>query len=387
MYNGNELNTKRKASAHAKKRRRTSIIAVFVLLFALITSGYYLYNTVLLDNAYKVFVEGGTGSVSVSNDSNELQLKGSEDGNPTNFLSGRGNTNPIGGNGGSIAQTPVEYTDQDTGETRVYTNMLDYIMSVGSNQEDTVKTDKPKKDQTSSANGDQFLAGKFYLYNNNEGSTEDVSLKKNRVDNLTSQKETFTVDGVEYEVGTVFFAVKLTITRHAQGALEACRFALMEVHDEENIFNVEGRHYDQTGESFTIDVFAQPKSIVQENGDKLIYQGHEEDSQEYVATTASGTYTNEEDVPLMKNPNKGKQDEDWKCTNLHFNNKNNTWEYDSLVHENKVYSIPPHTEVPYVIAAWYEGSDPNHNNDIKGGFVSFQFSFYPVLPHGSQLGK
>lgn len=387
MYKESNLNTARKASSHAKKRRRTSIVAVFILLFALITSGYYLYNTVILENAYKVFIEGGSASVSVSNDSNELQLKNGADGKPTNQLSGKGNTNPIGGNGGSFAITPVSYNDPNTGETRVYTNMLDYIMSVGSNQQDTVQTEKPNRNQTSSANGDQFLASKFYLYNNNEGSKEDVSLKKNRVDNLTSQKETFTVDGVEYEVGTVFFAVKLTITRHANDALEACRFALMEVHDEENIFNVDGRHYDQTGESFSIDVFAQPKVIKQENGDKLIYQGDEPDSQEYVATTESQTYTNEEGVPLLKNPNKGKQDEDWKCTNLHYNSSNNTWEYDSLVHENKVYSIPPHTEVPYVMAAWYEGSDPNHNNDIMGGFVSFQFSFYPVLPHGSQLGK
>ena len=316
-----------------------------------------------------------------------LLLKGSEDGKPQPFLSGPGNAKPIGGaTGCSVVQTPVSYTDPDTGETREYADIFNLMMSAGSNQPDTVKTEKPKKDQTSSANGDQFLVGKFWLYNNNEGSKEDVSLKKNRVDNLTSQKETITVDGVEYEVGTVFFAVKLTIVQNANSALEACRFALVEVHDEENIFNVEGRHYDRSGESFTIDVFAQPKSIVQENGDKLIYQGHEEDSQEYVATTATGTYTNE-DVPLMKNPNKGKQDEDWKCTNLHYNNENKTWEYDSLVHENKVYSIPPHTEIPYVIGAWYEGSDPNHNNDIKGGFVSFQFSFYPVLPHGSQIGK
>lgn len=385
MYNGNELNTKRKASAHAKNRRRTSIVAVFVLLFALITSGYYLYNTVILENAYKVFVEGGSVSVSVDNDSNELQLKSSKDGTPSFQLGGKGTGGAIGGPGSTL-MSPTQDINKQTGVVREYASILDHIMAAASNQPDTVDSEKIYDKEVANMSGDQFIAGKLYLYNNNEGSQEDVSLKKNRVDNLTSQKETFTVDGVEYEVGTVFYGVRLKIKKTANDALSACRFAIVEVLDEEKVFNVEGRHYDLTGESFTIDVFAQPKSRVQENGDMLIYQGHEPDSQEYVATTVYGTYTDDEETSLFKNPNKDKQDEDWKCTNLHYNNESKIWEYDSLVHENKVYSIAPHSEKPYVIAAWYEGSDPNHNNDIMGGFVSFEFSFYPVLPDSTQLG-
>ena len=61
-----------------------------------------------------------------------------------------------------------------------------------------------------------------------------------------------------------------------------------------------------------MNVIAQPKTEVQENGDTLIYRGDEENSEEYVSSCVTGDYTNTPDTVLLKNPNK---DKDFVVTN------------------------------------------------------------------------
>ena len=229
-------------------------------------------------------------------------------------------------------------------------------MSVASNDENTVQTNVTDKGKTGEANGDEFLASKFFLINDKE------------------------VDLLNGDDGVINYAIRLSITENTNNALSASRFALIEVKDETNIFN----YYQGTFDNycFSMKVIAQPKMSIQSNGDILINRGDEEDSQEYVSSTITGDYTNTPGTILLKNPNKGKENEDWKCTNLHFNQQTRSWVYDSLIHEKEtkeqVFSIDPQTTKAYVVAAWFEATDPNHGNSIHGGRVSFDFTFYAV---------
>ena len=328
----------------AKSRKRAIGTMIGLLVFSLATSAYYLIDSLIEENSYKIYV-GGTNSAQGLLLSYDKDFeKGYSD------LTGKGlRLEDCSRRGLSIGSSSLE------GNGNRNYDVLSYLMSVGSNQENTVETNVTDKGHTGEANGDQFLTSKFYLKNTKEANELNA------------------------EDGIVDYGVKVSISRNESNALSAIRLALIEVTDESKIYNYETGLF--SNEYFNMNVFAQPKLIEQENGDNQIYHGDEENSQEYVATTVSGQYTTDKEAVLMKNPNKGKEKEDWKCTNLHLA-EDRTWYYDSQEHaedENqKLFSLGPQETKAYIVAAWYEASDPNHHEAIMAGYVTFTFTFYAV---------
>ena len=347
-----------RVEARTRGRKFTRVLSTFVILAGLLIAGYYAFSTTVSDGAYKIYV-GGKGYENMDaivKGPRGLQVGYYEDQPGYSRATGKEKKhktqNPNGG-------TPLNesLTDPRTGIT--YKSGIDYMMSIGSNHEKSVQTTVEDNGAGGYANGDEFLASKFFLKNGLEP------------DPLTGD------DGI------IHYAIKIEVTSNARNALSAARFGLIKVKDQEKIYNFEDLKYDNS--VFDMKVFAQPKMETLENGDSLIYQGDEEDSQEYVSSTVTGEYTNTPGTKLLKNPNKGKENEDWKCINLHYTHvKDDTymWVYDSLIHETdesqQVFSIQPGDNIPYVISAWYEASDPNHNNSIMGGYISFQVTFYDV---------
>ena len=352
MYNSQD-----RVERRTKERKFTRVLSVFVLLAALLVSGYYVFSTTITDGAYKIYV-GGKGY-----DSNHIGIGGSgagplgvtydRDGKTYGNVTGKEKKNRTESMfGGQVLQDSI--TDPRT-EIK-YSSGLNYLTSVGSNDERSVQTEVEDNGASGSANGDEFLASKFFLKNNAQP------------DKLTAY------DGI------VEYGIRIDITANDKNALSAARFGVMKVMDEEKIYNFETGTRDNS--CFDMFVVAQPKMEKQENGDTLIYKGDEENSEEYVSSLIAGDYTNTPGTKLLKNPNKGFENEDWLCKNLHLNEKSNQWYYDSQEHEvdeeRKTYFINPGEAIPYVIAAWYEATDPNHNNDILGGHLSFDVTFYVV---------
>ena len=347
MYQTRSTRVQRKT----KERRQFRILGAVILLFALVASGFYVFNSITNQGAYKIYVDGLGGNGTNTGKGIKLTYDPSY-GKGYSNLSGKGiRTESASFRGMSFS---TESLRDNNG--KVYKNCLAYLMSVASNDANTVQTNVTDRGQSGEANGDEFLASKFYLIND---QTPDV---------------------LNADDGVINYAIRLSITENTNSALSACRFALIEVTNEEDIFNYDEGTFNN--DCFSMKVIAQPKMETQPNGDVLINKGDEEDSQEYVSSTITGDYTNTPDTVLLKNPNKGKENEDWKCTNLHFDEQTRSWYYDTLIHEDneedQVFSIQPQTNKAYVVAAWFEATDPNHNNSIQGGYVSFDFTFYAV---------
>lgn len=333
-------------SAKAKRRRVTVGVMISVLLFSLIASSYYLIESAIVENSYKIHV-GGTNSA--------YGLRLSYDksfGNGYYDITGKGlriedNTN----RGLSFGTSTIS----NVSSSRNY-DVYSYLMSVGSSKENTVNTNVSDKGQVGGANGDQFLTSKFYLKNIKE--KDELNGKDN----------------------TVYYSIRLTIDKNSKNALSAARFALIEVDDEENIYDYETGISNNS--TYKVKVIAQPKIIKKDNGDSIVYKGDEEDSQEYVGTKVTGQYTTDENAVLVKNPNKNHEDEDWLCTNLHKGD-DGIWTYDSLTNETEeseqVFSLKAQEQRAYVVASWYEASDPDHGEAIKSGYISFTFEFYEVI--------
>ena len=344
-------NAQNRVEKKTKDRRFNRVLTTFVILSALLVSGYYVFSTTINDGAYKIYVGGMSGSGSNTAEGIKLTYDPSY-GKGYSNLSGKGvrtESNSLRG----MSFSTESLTDNNG---KVYNNCLTYLMSVASNDEKTVQTNVTDRGMSGEANGDEFLASKFYLLNESKP------------------------DPLNGKDGIIHYSIRLDITSNTNNALVACRFALIEVKDESKIFNYDECTYDNS--SFNMKVIAQPKTEVQANGDTLIYQGDEEGSQEYVSSCVTGDYTNTPDTVLLKNPNKDKESEDWKCSNLHYKEETSSWFYDTLEHETieeeQVFEIKPGQSIPYVVCAWYEASDPNHSNDIMGGYVSFNFTFYAV---------
>lgn len=334
-----------------KRQKKSKYLLLFLILFALITSGYYLYNTLIQGSFYKIYVSGLGGNGTNVTEGLGLSYDPTY-GHGYTSLSGKGiMTESKSLKGMSFA---TETLIDDNG--KVYSNALHYLMSVASNDENGVDTNVTNQGQIGEANNkDQFLSSKFYLMN----MQEEDKLNGN--------------DGI------INYAIRLTITSNTNNALAACRFALIEVSNEETIYNYDEGTFNN--EAFKMMIIAQPKIQLQPNGDYLINKGDEPDSQEYVCSTVTGQYTNDPNVNLLKNPNKGKENEDWKCENLHYDDETKSWYYDTKKHgneDNQVFSINPKENKAYVVAAWYEASDPDHNNSIMSGYVSFSFTFYAI---------
>lgn len=92
-------------------------------------------------------------------------------------------------------------------------------------------------------------------------------------------------------------------------------------------------------------------------------------SNEKVATkyVGSDSYVSDPDNP----------DLDWECISLSVTDSGK-WYYDSYELENTSFELKAQEAVGYCICVYYEGSDPDHNNDILGGYITFNISFSVV---------
>ena len=342
------------------KRSRAAIFVLIALLgFSLFASGYYLIDSLVIENSYKVYV-GGTNQNGVVGKGLSLSYDKDFANGGYKDLSGRGlkledqsNT----GTGMSFGSSTVTSVDN----SGMSYSVMDYLTSVASSAPNTVDTNVADKGKEGEANSDQFVTSKFYLRNE---SKKDASLM---------------LDGeVDYKIG-------IEITKNSKNAVSALRLAIIEVYDEERVYNTSTGLYDNN--YFNMEVFAQPIKVIEED-DKVAYSNESE----YVATTETGVYTNgynslglqayglegQPSTPLVKNPNKDHTSEDWKCTNLKYDLTSIRWTYDSVKDAEKVYHLDYNEERAYVVAAWFEASDPDHNNEISHGYISFTVTFTVV---------
>ena len=345
------MGSRTRVARKTRDRKFTRVLTTFVVLGGLIISGYYVYSTTLTDGGYKIYVGGKkyeNGKVEIDQSSG-LSGNHYKDGKPFHELNNPENKQPIGGSsGGAMFQESL--VDDRTGIK--YSSGFKYLMSLASDDERSVQPATSDNGQSGEANGDEFLATKFYISNNLQP------------DPLTGSD------------GSIEYAIRIDVTENSKNALSALRFGFIKVSDESNIYDIDSGTVDNS--CFQMIVVGQPKMEEQENGDILMYTGDEPDSAEYVSSIVQGQYTNDENAQLFKNPNKGHENEDWKCSNLHLDPKSNQWYYDSYEHEDISFKISPGEQDPFVISIWYEASDPNHNNDILGGYVSFIITYYDV---------
>ena len=72
----------------------------------------------------------------------------------------------------------------------------------------------------------------------------------------------------------------------------------------------------------------------------------------------------------------------WRCTNLTLDNNHGFYHYASCELDEKgtptsgeYYKLEPGETTCYTILVWFEGSDPDHNNQIIGGGISFSIDY------------
>lgn len=134
------------------------------------------------------------------------------------------------------------------------------------------------------------------------------------------------------------YKLRINVLENTNNALSAARFMVIR---------------DTEGE-YVQNVYAQPRS----NGE-----------QEKVSTLFRGSDS------FVKDPNN--IDNDWQCTNLALT-ENNFWHFDSYDLQNVTFELAPEEVVGYLVCVWYEGSDPDHCNDILGGYITFNVTFTQV---------
>lgn len=80
---------------------------------------------------------------------------------------------------------------------------------------------------------------------------------------------------------------------------------------------------------------------------------------------------NRVDGEYVKDPSNSQAD--WLCNSLSLD-ENGDWYYDSL-ESSIVFELKPNEVLGYVVAVWYEGSDPDHKDSILGGYMTFNVTF------------
>lgn len=315
----------------AKRRRILFLILILVLIFAVLASSYYLIDLLVQENSYKIYVGGAQGG---SSQALGLRLSYNEDGEDGFAdISGRGirisdNTmNGIGYNASSVGSS---------------SNLENYLFDIASGSVNTEVSDDGKK---GSANADECLASKFYLKN---GTDYGVS-----------------------ESGNVKYSIRIEVSKNVHNAFSAARIAIIKVNDAAAVWDNGGSSHESTKlnpDAFEMYVFAQPKTG---------YTGTEEDSREPVACTGvdingNRYQTNDERCTLVKDPNDASGKQDFYCINT--KKQNGTWVYDSA-EEGLFFKLPYGESQGFVIASWFEGSDPDHNESISGGYMTFTTSF------------
>lgn len=134
------------------------------------------------------------------------------------------------------------------------------------------------------------------------------------------------------------YRMRINILENTKNALSAVRFLVIS---------------DTEGEKSKT-MYAQPSS---------------DGTQEKAATRFRGS------LDYVKDPNDNSKD--WLCTSLTLSEKSN-WFYDTNETDGIVFELKPQEVVGYVVCVWYEGSDPDHNNSIIGGYITFNVTFAEV---------
>ncbi|MDD6302267.1 MAG: hypothetical protein PUA56_03025 [Bacillales bacterium] len=317
----------------AKRRRTLFYVFVAVLVFSLLASAYYLVDLLVQENSYRIFVGGNANG---SSQALGLKLSYNEEGNDGfTDISGRGiriSDNTMNG---------IGYKASSVGGS---SNLENYLFDVASG---SVNTEVSDNGQKGSANADELLASKFYLKNSTDyGVTES---------------------------GNVKYSIRIEVSKNVRNAFAAARIAIIKVNDAKTIWkDGESSHNSNelNSDAFEMMVFAQPKKG---------YTGLEEDSEisrEPVACTGvdingNRYQTDNEKAVLVKDPNTN-YTETFYCKNMV--KKNNVWTYDSA-EEGKFFYLPYGQAHSFVVASWFEGSDPDHNESITGGYMTFTTYF------------
>lgn len=158
----------------------------------------------------------------------------------------------------------------------------------------------------------------------------------------------------------VYYRLHLKITQNINGALDAARFMFVNE-------NGDGKY------QYTI--IATPNRYTQEKE---------------IAATRDVKQIDYEGLGYFTDPNIINQhlhttldlEEAWLCEKLEVNKKTGMYEYASCeIDENGYitsgdwYMLLPGTSTCYTICVWFEGSDPDHSNNILGGGISFTVSY------------
>lgn len=348
-----------KVEKTAKRSRAAVVVLTSLLSFSLLASAYYLVDSLVIENSYKIYVGSSNTNQTVGKGlglsyDKEFANGGYKD------LTGRGlrlenqSNSGLGMSFGSSVVRP--YADL----SKAY-SVMSYLTSVASSSKNTIETNVVDNGREGEANSDQFITSKFYLRNE---SVKSASLDLD---------------------GNVDYKLSIEITRNKLDAAEAVRIMVLEIADEENVYDPKTGTYDNS--CFNAMVFSLPTRTSNENN-VVEYTTNSE----YVATTAAGIYTNgyswnsfqeyglegQPAIPLAKNPNKGHESEDWICKNLEYNSNTLRWNYDSVEQDDLIFHLDYQEEKAYVVAAWYEASDPDHGDNISSGYVAFTVSFTVV---------
>lgn len=157
---------------------------------------------------------------------------------------------------------------------------------------------------------------------------------------------------------TIKFRLNLKVTQNINGALHAARFMIVEGN------SVSGYDYQ---------IFATPNK---ETGEKEVAAVREQRGSSGVTYEY---FTNPHIIGDNVTTNK---QEAWLCNKLEVNSNTGFYQYtscdvdqDGKLVSGEYYEIQPGETVCYTICVWFEGSDPDHNNDIIGGGISFSVDY------------
>lgn len=157
----------------------------------------------------------------------------------------------------------------------------------------------------------------------------------------------------------VKYRLNLKITQNINDTLHAARF--MFVSGDDNNYNYQ--------------ILA---TANKETGEKEIAATREVKTASYLGP---GYFTNPNLVDVDYHTTLNKE-EAWLCDKLEMNAETGFYQYQSVVvaPDGKVISgdwfeLAPGASTCYTVCIWFEGSDPDHNDSIKGGTLSFSISY------------
>lgn len=163
------------------------------------------------------------------------------------------------------------------------------------------------------------------------------------------------------ETETIEFRLNLKVTQNINGALHAARFMIVTGKTVEGEKNLDYK------------IFATPNKLTnkEEYAATRIKSTSSGDVTEYFTNPQSTTNNATEDFNLA-----------WLCEKLLVNEDTGFYHYTSCdvddegnLVSGEYYKIGPGETLCYTICVWFEGSDPDHNNSIIGGGISFSVDY------------